>query len=79
MSPVGQTWGCPQYEQDFIDGQVCRFVCGVEGCEYGSTTVTLSKWLEMRTAHWRTAHPNFRPPKRKRITRKHKYALRDAA
>ena len=46
--------------------------CTREGCSFTREGVTLREWLPIRDKHYREAHDDYRPPKRKARTIRHK-------
>jgi hypothetical protein len=64
---VSRYFGRLTLEDEFVQGQVADFRCGIEGCRYGGE-FTSPEWLEVRAAHRDEAHPDFREKRRRKIT-----------
>lgn len=53
------------HELEHVASRECRFVCGINGCEYTSTG-RMDAWLAARDRHRALEHPGFRERRRRR-------------
>lgn len=53
-----------EFEQDFLDRQVCTYTCGVAGCEF-TYTAEHAVWLRVRDCHRAEAHPGYQERRRR--------------
>ena len=51
-------------EIEWQNGQICSYVCGIDGCEF-TFHGRYDAWMEVRQTHRREKHPGFRERKRR--------------